>query len=281
MKYQQIQPPDFLKNHVRYFWTMDADDTDGQSYTFRTIADGGPGLLFQQPDKGIYYQNNKLLPGLFLYGQSTTHAALRLKGKFSTIGIHFYPHALKSVFGFDANELTDTCLDLNTMAERQGYNLSEQLSACSSVADKIEVLSSYLFFLVRKNSTLVDSRMNYALSQIIQSQGKIALKELQESLRLSERSIERKFKQYVGLSPKLFARICQFQASISQLRHNNYDRLSDIAYENEYADQSHLIRSFKEFAGVSPNHYQKQAEQSIENITDFSGKDPVVGFVLF
>jgi AraC-like DNA-binding protein len=54
----------------------------------------------------------------------------------------------------------------------------------------------------------------------------------------------------------LFARICRFQASLNQIRNNDYCRLSDIAYENEYADQSHLIRAFKEFAGISPNKYQ-------------------------
>jgi AraC-like DNA-binding protein len=71
----------------------------------------------------------------------------------------------------------------------------------------------------------------------------------------------------VGISPKLFSRICRFQATLQQLRTNGFDKLSDIAFEHNYADQSHFIRSFKEFAGVSPFQYQKQFEEIAENLS--------------
>ena len=144
MNYRQIPPPEALKNHVRYFFIMETDDISDLTYTFRTVADGGPGLLFQPEDKGTYYQNNKQLPGLFLYGQATTHVETSLKGKFSTVGIVFYPQVLKTIFGIDANELTDTCMDADQAARNQGYHLAEMLSECRSNREKIEVLSSYL-----------------------------------------------------------------------------------------------------------------------------------------
>lgn len=272
MNYRQITPPDALKTYIRYFFILETAGIKDQVYTFRTVADGGPGLLFQPEDRGTYYQNNKQLPGLFLYGQATTHVQTSLKGTFSTIGIVFYPHVLKTVFGIDADELTDTCLDVDQMARRQGYHLTEMLAECRSNTEKIEVLSSYLVYLAKRNCTLADSRMEFALSQILRSKGNISLRDLTRQLCLSERSVERKFKQYVGLSPKLFARICRFQASLVQIRNSQYSKLSDIAYENEYADQSHLIRAFKEFSGVSP----KQAMNIMENIADLTVQDPAV-----
>ncbi|HVW58895.1 MAG TPA: helix-turn-helix transcriptional regulator [Puia sp.] len=272
MNYQQMPPPETLKTCVRYFFILETDDIKDQVYTFRTVADGGPGLLFQPEDRGAYYQDYKQLPGVFLYGQVTTNVETCLKGKFSTVGIVFYPHALKTVFGIDADGLTDTCMDVDQLARKQGYHLNEMLSECRSNMEKIEILSSYLLFLAEKNSALTDSRMEYALSQILRSKGSIPLKELNDKLCLSERSVERKFKQYVGLSPKLFARICRFQASLDQIRNTRYSKLSDIAYENDYADQSHLIRAFKEFAGVSP----KQAMSIMENIAGLTVQDNAV-----
>jgi len=91
------------------------------------------------------------------------------------------------------------------------------------------------------------------------------LKDLQQKLRMTERSLERRFKQAIGISPKLFGRICRFQVSLNQLRKDNYDKLSDIAYENGYADQSHFIRSFREFAGVSPFDFKKQSNELVRN----------------
>jgi len=32
-------------------------------------------------------------------------------------------------------------------------------------------------------------------------------------------------------------------------------RLTDLAYDNEYYDQSHFIKDFKEFTGLSPKEF--------------------------
>lgn len=66
----------------------------------------------------------------------------------------------------------------------------------------------------------------------------------------------------IGISPKLFARISRFQESLYQLRAGKYDKLSDVAYENEYFDQSYFIRVFKEFTGFSPLQFKKNMQSS-------------------
>src|SRR5687768_6529976 len=104
MKYNQILPPDYLKPYIKYFWTLEYPG-DSLPKVFRTIADGCPGLIFHQTDKGEFYQNNKQLPSIFLYGQATKHAELYTGGKSSITGAFFYPNALKSIFGLDADEL--------------------------------------------------------------------------------------------------------------------------------------------------------------------------------
>jgi AraC-like DNA-binding protein len=39
------------------------------------------------------------------------------------------------------------------------------------------------------------------------------------------------------------------------LRGKGFNNLTDIAYDNGFADQSHFIRSFKEFTQITPNDY--------------------------
>jgi len=67
------------------------------------------------------------------------------------------------------------------------------------------------------------------------------------------------------MSPKLLTRIIRFQAALKQLRNHSFSRLSDIAFEQEYADQSHFIRAFKEFAGDTPNRFYKSTLEMVEN----------------
>lgn len=268
MKLRQIPPPDALKNHIRYFWVFEGAEQAIPAGSFKAIADGCPGLIFQHPDKGVMFQNSKRLPPAFVYGTATRYAEICLEETFSTIGIFFFPQALPAVFGINAGELTDTCMDLELIARRQQYPLVEQLAEAPSAHHRIAILSDFLYLLLQQNSCFEDTAMQHAVNRIVQAKGSVSLKELQEQLQISERSFERKFKQYVGVTPKLFARINRFQASLHQLRQNDFLKLSDVAYLNDYADQSHFIRSFREFAGLSPNQYQKNAVELVEN---FSG----------
>jgi AraC-like DNA-binding protein len=265
MNFQSIVPLAILQPVVRYFWALDGDALGEGQKAFRTMADGCPGIIYQHADDGAFFQQDKQLPDAFLFGQTTRYAEISLLGKFNTVGVYFHPNALQCVFGNNAEELTDSCLDINLFAKKQGFNLSDQLAEIPTASGKVEALSAYLSAQMVRNNNRENRAMEYALSQISQSKGTVPLKDLQRYLQQSERSFQRNFKQYTGIAPKLFSRICRFQSSLQQLRKTDYNKLSDIAYEQDYADQSHFIRAFKEFAGLSPNQYQKQASELVEN----------------
>lgn len=268
MQYAKIPPPAYLKDYVRFFWTLEHQEA-ATPKSFRTLPDGCPGLIFQQPAHGgLLYENHDKLPDIFLYGQATKPRILRSSGTFATIGVFFYPNAVKSIFGLNSHEITDDCIDLVSFSSRQGVPLYAQIRDAASTAEQIEILSSYLFSRILASKAATDPGMQHAVTQIVQSRGSVSLKLLQEQLFLTERSFERKFKQWVGISPKLFARICRFQATLHQLRSNDFSKLSDIAYEHDYADHSHYIRAFREFAGASPNQFQKKSNEIVDNFTE-------------
>jgi AraC-like DNA-binding protein len=266
MKYNQLAPPEQLKHHVRYYWTLEYEGDSGLPHTFSPLADGCPGLIYQQSDTNIFFDGaGKILPGVFLYGQTIKPVELCLTGRFRMIGACLFPDALKSVFGLNAYELTDTCTDLDPLGSKQGFKLSERLLYTLTLPAQIAVLSAFLSEEIRRHHRHADQVTQYALNLILQSGGTITLKELQLAVKLSERSFERKFNQYVGISPKLFSRVCRFQSSLLQLKSNKFSKLSDIAYDNGYSDQSHFIRVFKEFAGYAPYEFRKQSYGMVDN----------------
>jgi|SRR5688572_16783091 len=266
MKYQTFAPPEILKPFIKYFWALESTSVDNSAKTFGAIVDGCPGaILVRSENEAFCDEKNKKLPGIFLYGQTTTPVHLSTAGNFNAIGICFQPHALKSVFGMDADELTSSCVDLDLMGNKKKGKLSEQLSNTPSLDEQLKILSFYLIDNAQANHKKSDDSTRFALTQIAQTNGTVSLKELLQQTKLSERTLERRFKSTVGISPKLFSRICRFQESLNQMRKSNYDKLSDIAYENDYADQSHFIRVFKEFTGFSPLDFKKQSSEVVEN----------------
>lgn len=284
MNYQTFAPPESLKPFIKHFWslTSDIDNVEvsplafrenecpgviltkpgnniGNSITtLRAFPDGCPGVMMVQSETALCTNENKKLPEIFLHGQTTKTAELNYSGRISAIGINFQPYALQSIFGINANELTNTGIDIAAVQAKKSINLCEQLANEETVEGRIKMLSNYLLYQHQHNNIQTDEVVKYAVAQILQGKGTLPLKELHQKLQLSERSLERKFNQAIGISPKLFSRICRFQESFKQLQAGSYDKLSDIAYENEYSDQSYFIRAFKEFTGFSPLEFKKQ-----------------------
>ena len=264
MKYQQISPPPHLKNYIRYFWVLESEDVGQFGKKLLPLADGCPGIIFQHSSLGSFYDpTREHVPEVFLYGQTVQPVELNLRGTFKTTGVCFYPYALNTIFGFNASELTDSCVDLTLLMN----NFKEPLLNAPSVNNQIEIFSAHLYRHIQKRNYHIDHVTEYALTQIVQSKGNLALRDLQRKLKLSERGFQRRFDLHVGISPKLFSRVCRFQAALVQLKNNNYTNLSDVAFDNGYADQSHFIRSFKEFAGFSPYRFQKRDRKIAENFS--------------
>jgi AraC-like DNA-binding protein len=233
--------------------------------TFKTIPDGLPGLIYQQSDNGIFYQEDEQLPSMFLYGQSTKPANIRIAGSFKTMGIYFYPYALQSVFGLSAKELTDISVDMVALAGSRAMSMLEQLGAGSSIETRLDILTSFISHQVDKYNKRENELLPYVVSKIIQSKGTLSIKDLRLEIGLTERTFERKFLQGIGIPPRLFARICRFQAALNQLRTADFNKLSDLAYEHDYADQSHFIRVFREFTGFSPLEYRQHSRGQVQN----------------
>ena len=90
---------------------------------------------------------------------------------------------------------------------------------------------------------------------------------------LSFRQFEKRFAELVGVTPKYFARVCRFYKAyeLKEL-HQNLDWLS-VAIRTGYNDYQHLVKDFKEFAGVTPKILIKEGlnnpERGVQMASDF------------
>lgn len=264
MYYRVIPPPDFLAAYVRYFWILQQDDLQGKIQVLHTIVDDSSGIIFQrQEGNSVFeYQTGKRLNKQFIYGQSTQPSITYAEGNYKVAGIHFHPHALKSLFGVDAHILSDHLTDIHILEQP---DISRRVEESRTDEECIELLIEFLRAPL-KNGVQVDLLVNYCIERIQAMNGLIRISDLLEECRISERQLQRRFRISVGIPPKLYIRIIRFQYALRLMRERKFDKLSDIAFELNYADQAHFIRDIREFSGYSPKSLAEEVNELVLNL---------------
>ena len=76
---------------------------------------------------------------------------------------------------------------------------------------------------------------------------------------LSERTVQLRFKKYLGYSPKELIRFLRFKQVIQSIQQQQSSQVDWYALVEQfgYHDQSHLIKDFKQYLGMTPQKFVK------------------------
>ena len=234
------------------------EDKDGRKETtLPFFADGYPGLVYLQSEKGFLLPRKKALTPFFLYGQMIAPFELLITAPYLMIVFQLYPFASKLLFDVDPKKLNDDCYDLSTTKWTTVENPLKALAAPSAINQQLDIIAKFLSTLAREKGMEGYRDIQRAIQLVIDHKGIIAVNELASYLNTTERTLQRIFNQYVGIPPKKFAKIIQFQTSLGQISTGDFSKLTDLVYENGYADQSHFIRNIKKFTGKRPLQLKK------------------------
>lgn len=234
------------------------DDPKAQ-LTMPLYADGYPGIMFQQTEKGFFLQpKGKQLSELFLYGQTLDPISLEVQGPYAYVVFQLYPFASRYLLGIDPKELNDDCYDLLPLEQANIAAYFSKLRQTQDQALQVQIMGDLVMDLIQLNAIPKDDRIHTAISLILQHKGQVKIGQILDQLAMTERTLERNFMRQTGLRPKQFARIIQFQASLHQLNAANFNKLVEVGMDSGFADQSHFIRTFKSYTGQTPKDYLHQ-----------------------
>lgn len=255
MDFRTIRPDKSVSLFVKNVWVFEEREKN-QKTILPFFADGYPGLMFQETENGLLVNpHNKLMPLLFLYGQTIKPIELAIQGSYRLIVFQLYPFVLKSFFNVNPKEINDGCYDLQQVKDNRGIDAIHSLQRNDSIEKRIEIITQFLFTIFQSKKESLDLKIRDAIQLVLDSKGQLSIGNLCTELNLTERTLERRFSAEVGVSPKLFSKIIQFQKSFEQLSVKDYSKLTDIVYANGFADQSHFIRVFKAFTGKTPKYF--------------------------
>jgi AraC-like DNA-binding protein len=255
-----------LARFVEYFWTFEWGEDDG-GRTLKMFATGVSGILLQHRDGraalGATANGQRVssggCPTAFAYGKRTRPIHTFSSGPFHLAGVVFKPQGLRMLLRTDPVALNDGSAGLGNFSR----DLGEQLLNARNDREQVARLSAFLRARV-DDAGDEDYLVTESLALIRADIHSIRVPQLLKHLKVSERQLERHFIRAIGVSPHQYIRILRFRKALLFMKANQFDRLSDIAYDLDFADQSHFIKDIKAFSGYTPKQLVQTVHSGVE-----------------
>lgn len=172
------------------------------------------------------------------------------------IEIVMRPWAAYALFGVPMHEVAERLVEPSDMAGSVVGRLAERLAELPDWPSRFAVLDE-TFVRWQEAGPGVAPRVLHAWDILRDSGGTTPIADLAATLDCSERQLERRFREQMGLSPKSAARVLRLQRAMHMLVAGR--PLADIASRAGYYDQSHLNREIRTATGMPPGVFLNRA----------------------
>jgi AraC-like DNA-binding protein len=203
-------------------------------------------------------------PTVELWGQIIEPLTFRSLGKGKMLGARFFPHTAALFINDPINLFNDVVSDFNYIAGKDATTLHEKLWETEKLGDQIKLFEEYLinklhqFQKKQQKFRVVNSAMNDLKREDFFEN----IEDVAARYNITSRYLQKLFVEYTGVSPKLYQKIHRFQKSLL-LTGKDHESLTDIAYECGYFDQSHFVRDFKYFTGMTPSAFDPKTSSAV------------------
>ena len=190
---------------------------------------------------------------LIVSGMRTRAGHLSFPHGVNAIGVIVHPEAAYRLLPVPHCEITDTTFDGEEIFDARARRLQEELMELPREQDRVARLQTRLCEWVRVRQPR-DLGFEHAAGQLRRHQGLIRIDLLASDIGWSRRQLERRFLQHAGVSPKALASILRFSAAYKRMRNAASGGYAALI-QDHYFDQSHFLKSFKRYTGMTPRSY--------------------------
>lgn len=181
----------------------------------------------------------------------------------SVMGVHFKLGGSAAFLNMPARELHNQIISLEDLWQEAGElrerlrwpNAGPSAPAHSTITTRFQTLEQFLLRAMRPQH--LHPAIEFALREF-NRYPQAPVGAVTEQIGLSPRHFNQLFRNYIGLTPKLFCRVQRFQRVLSLVEGKQQIDWLNVALTCGYFDQAHLIHDFQTFADCTPTEYMSK-----------------------
>lgn len=244
-EHARVAPDVGLRDFVEHFWMVRWDLRGHTPQLQETLP---------HPNVHIVFEHDKTR----IFGVHTARFSKLLEGEGCAFGVKFRPGGFYPFLQRPLSSIADGSIALQDVFGDDADMLENEVLTNTDVAGMIAVTTRFLQVHAPPTDPNVD-RIAAIVARIVDDRSLTNVDDLARRNGLSKRSLQRLFKQYVGVSPKWMIARYRLHDAVELLASGETIDGPRLALKLGYFDQAHFIRDFKKLIGRSPTDYRRVA----------------------
>ena len=254
MKLRGIMPSCDLRPYIDRYWAWENE------LSLPDILPGtGNELMFHYAKPWLTLEANgeQRLPVCYILSPRNEMRHVRADETMGFVSVRFRAGAFRHFSPLPVCEIVDHAVPVGDIWGCLGRNLQERLLEAKDLAQRIRILEQELRKLLLRFQKK-ESWLDEAVRQLYYRRGEQRTSLLCEEVFIGDRQLQRKIKEVVGVTPKVFQRLVRFEGVLRRLLLQRKQDYLELAMEYGYYDQAHFIKEFKSFIGETPSGYLQE-----------------------
>jgi len=245
-----------LKKLIKFFWVLKSKKE--AVIHGRLIPMNNVDLIINlsNPIKYKYEAKEETFKNSHFIGIQDNYKVVEQKGILDILGVSFSPLGFYPLIKEPLSKFANSIVIIDQIIPAF-KDIAEKMYGIESNQQRIAVIEELLLNNIDFN-LLPDRNYDTLIKFFLTYGDDLNIKDYCKNHFYNQRTVERFFKKYIGITPKAFLMNTKFQKSIKRLRMSNVDSIAQIGYEFNYYDQTHFINSFKSFMGKTPAKQLKE-----------------------
>jgi len=201
--------------------------------------------------------------GSFVAGLTDGPVLVEHGGSARCLQVDLAPLAARRLLRLPMSELANRSVALEDVLGRPAGELVERVAGAPSWAEGFALVDEALTARLAE-APPVDPGVSWSLERLAATGGGAAIGDLARELGWSHRRLISRFRDAIGLPPKLVARIVRFERLGRILAAEAGVEMARAAAECGFFDQAHLAREVRDLAGVTPTELRAVGGNSVQ-----------------
>ncbi len=269
LKIDHILPSAELQRYVEYFYQYESDDLI--SLEDHLLSDCGS-INFLLSGHWQTPGTADALPAALLVGPLDRPQHIQVSGCIRVFGLILRPLGWLHLFGPTAEKYANQLTDLEAALPFRTRRLQQEIDGTAPMDELVKTVSAFFAGSFARTDNPKHAGVIEHIDAQLHAQPIHKVAALADAMEMSSRHLERVMPAAFGFGPKTVLRQRRFLRSLLSLM-DSRGRPRNYCGSDDFHDQSHMIREYHQFAGVTPTQFFTQMDRHQTGI--ISSRSPV------